>query len=204
MNRCVREVQRSNRSHWVVGSEKGLTRKNGCLNWALKAGKGLKRPRRRQERVPRQKGVCNVSLEVGGKRVICGIHDISENGSDRILMELRNVASAGFLGGSVVRNGLPVQEMQGRRVQFSDWEDALDEEMATHSNSLAWESPWTGEPGGPQSMRSQRAGHDWVCTREEYQHSNSIQMGHWVAVTLEVGKSADRLIWESWQKGMET
>ena len=53
-----------------------------------------------------------------------------------------------------------MQEMQGRRVQFSDWEDALDEEMATHSNSLAWESPWTGEPGGPQSMRSQRAGHD--------------------------------------------
>ena len=92
--------------------------------------------------------------------MICGIHDISENGSDRILMELRNVASAGFLGGSVVRNGLPVQEMQGRRVQFLDWEDALDEEMATHSNSLAWESPWTGEPGGPQSMRSQRAGHD--------------------------------------------
>ena len=36
--------------------------------------------------------------------MICGIHDISENGSDRILMEVRNVASAGFLGGSVVRN----------------------------------------------------------------------------------------------------
>jgi len=50
--------------------------------------------------------------------------------------------------------------MQGMRVQFLDWEDPLDEEMATHSNILAWEIPWTGEPDGLQSMRSQRAGHD--------------------------------------------
>ena len=46
------------------------------------------------------------------------------------------------------------------RVQFLDWKDPLDEEMATHSNILAWEIPWTGEPDGLQSMRSQRAGHD--------------------------------------------
>ena len=32
--------------------------------------------------------------------------------------------------------------------------------MATHSSILAWRIPWTEEPGGPQSMGSQRVGHD--------------------------------------------
>ena len=36
------------------------------------------------------------------------------------------------------------------------WEDPLEEEMATHSNILAWEIPWTEEPGGLQSVGSQR------------------------------------------------
>ena len=39
-------------------------------------------------------------------------------------------------------------------------EDPLEKEMATHSNILAWEMPWTEEPGGLQSMRSQRVGHN--------------------------------------------
>ena len=34
--------------------------------------------------------------------------------------------------------------------------------MATHSSFLAWRIPWTEEPGGLQSMGSQRVGHDWV------------------------------------------
>ena len=38
--------------------------------------------------------------------------------------------------------------------------DPLEEEMATHSSILAWEIPWTEEPGGLQSMGSQRVGHD--------------------------------------------
>ena len=48
----------------------------------------------------------------------------------------------------------PVQEMQiwslGRR-------DPLEEEMATHSRVLAWEIPWTEEPGGLQSMGLQKS-----------------------------------------------
>ena len=40
------------------------------------------------------------------------------------------------------------------------WEDPLEKEMAIHSNNLAWKIPWTKEPGGLQSMRSQRVGHD--------------------------------------------
>ena len=39
------------------------------------------------------------------------------------------------------------------------WEDPLEEEMAIHSSILAWRIPWTEEPGGLQSMRSQRVRH---------------------------------------------
>ena len=38
------------------------------------------------------------------------------------------------------------------------WEDPLEEEMATHSSTLAWRIPWTEEPGRLQSMGSQRGG----------------------------------------------
>ena len=40
----------------------------------------------------------------------------------------------------------------------------LEKEMATHSSSLAWETPWTEEPGGLQSMESQKVGHDLSVT----------------------------------------
>ena len=39
-------------------------------------------------------------------------------------------------------------------------EDPLEEGMATHSSILVWRIPWTEEPGGLQSMDSQRAAHD--------------------------------------------
>ena len=45
-------------------------------------------------------------------------------------------------------------------VQSLSQEDPLEEGMATHSSILAWRIPWTEEPGGQQSMESQRAGHD--------------------------------------------
>ena len=40
------------------------------------------------------------------------------------------------------------------------WEDPLKKEITVLSNLLAWEIPWTEEPGGLQSVRSQRVGHD--------------------------------------------
>ena len=46
-------------------------------------------------------------------------------------------------------------EMQETRVQSLDWEDPLEKEMATHSSILAWEIPWSEEPGRLQSMGSQ-------------------------------------------------
>ena len=53
-----------------------------------------------------------------------------------------------------------MQETQGTGVGSLGQEDLLEEEMATHSSIRAWEIPWTEEPGGPQSMGSQRVRHD--------------------------------------------
>ena len=56
----------------------------------------------------------------------------------------------------------------GKESMWETWvwslsqEDPLEKEMAIHSLILAWEIPWTEEPGRLQSMRSQRVRHDWV------------------------------------------
>ena len=50
--------------------------------------------------------------------------------------------------------------MQETQVLSLDWEDPLEKGMAIHSSILAWTIPWTEEPGGPQSMGSQRVRHD--------------------------------------------
>ena len=57
----------------------------------------------------------------------------------------------------MVKNSPTVQET---RVRFLGWEDPLEKEVAIHSSVLAWEIPWTEEPGGLQPMGSQRVGHD--------------------------------------------
>ena len=49
-------------------------------------------------------------------------------------------------------------------VQSLGWEDPLEKGKATHSSTLAWKIPWSKEPGRPQSMGSQRVGHDWVTS----------------------------------------
>ena len=41
-------------------------------------------------------------------------------------------------------------------VRFLGWEDPLEESMVTHPSILAWRTPWTEDPGGPQKV-----GHDW-------------------------------------------
>ena len=51
-------------------------------------------------------------------------------------------------------------EMPEAWVRSLDLEDPLKEEMAIYSSILAWEIPWREEPGGLQSMGSQRIGHD--------------------------------------------
>ena len=63
----------------------------------------------------------------------------------------------GFPGGSDIKN-LPA--MWETWVWSLGWEDLLQKGMATHSSILAWKIPWTEEPGGLQSMGSQRVRHD--------------------------------------------
>ena len=58
-----------------------------------------------------------------------------------------------FPGGSVVKNP-PANA--GDAAPSLGWEDPLEKEMATDSSILAWEVPWTEEPGGLQSMGLQR------------------------------------------------
>ena len=52
------------------------------------------------------------------------------------------------------------------QVQSLGLEDPLEEEMATHSSSPAWEIPWTEEPGRLQSVGPQRVGHD-LATKQQ-------------------------------------
>ena len=59
-----------------------------------------------------------------------------------------------------VNNPLAMQETQDVRVQSLGQEDPLEKEMATHSNILACKVPWKEEPGGLQSIGSQRVGHN--------------------------------------------
>ena len=52
--------------------------------------------------------------------------------------------------------------MQETRVWSVGLEDPLEKGMATYSSILAWEIPWTEEPGGLQSMGLQRVGRKWL------------------------------------------
>ena len=54
----------------------------------------------------------------------------------------------------------PLPTMQETQVRSLGQEDPLEKEMAAHSSTLAWKIPWMEEPGGLQSMGSQRVGHN--------------------------------------------
>ena len=68
----------------------------------------------------------------------------------------------------MVKKAPPMQETQ---VQSLDQEDPLEREMATHSSILVWEIPWTEEPGGLQSMGSQRVGYNRETNTTQLQMS---------------------------------
>ena len=67
------------------------------------------------------------------------------------------VESWASLVAQLVKNLPKVQETQVRSL---GWEDPQEKEMATHCSILAWKISWTEEPGGLQSVGSQRVGHD--------------------------------------------
>ena len=89
----------------------------------------------------------------------------------------RSIRPLCFPSGFVVKN-LPV--IQETWVGSLGWEDPLEKEMATHCSILAWGIPWTEEPGGLQSVGSQRGEHDLVtkttnsfCIQGSYQRNLS-------------------------------
>ena len=64
----------------------------------------------------------------------------------------------------MVKNLPAIQETQ---VWSPGQEDPLEKEVATHSSTLAWEILWTEEPGGLQSVGSQRVGLDLVTKQQQ-------------------------------------
>ena len=67
----------------------------------------------------------------------------------------------GSLVDCMVVHGVTTSQTQVSDFTFTFHFHALEKEMATHSNVLAWRIPGTGEPGGLPSMGSHRVGHDW-------------------------------------------
>ena len=66
-----------------------------------------------------------------------------------------------FLRASLVAQSVKnLPAVQETVIQALSWEDPLEKEMANDSSILAWEISWTEEPGGLQSMGSQRIGHN--------------------------------------------
>ena len=68
--------------------------------------------------------------------------------------------TVGFPAGSVVESLPAMQETWETWVQSLGREDPQEEDMAIHSSIFAWRIPWTEEPGGLQSIGSQRVRHD--------------------------------------------
>ena len=75
------------------------------------------------------------------------------------------VQSGASLAAQGCRIGLPMQAMQ---VRFLGREDPLEEEMATHSSIFAWEISQIEEPGGLQSMRSQKNQNDLMTKQQQF------------------------------------
>ena len=67
-------------------------------------------------------------------------------------------------------------------MQVRSWgrEDPLEKKMAIHSSFLAWEIPWTEEPGGLQSMGSQRVRHDLAIKQQQGLRLCTLNAGAWV------------------------
>ena len=99
-----------------------------------------------------------------------------------------------------------MQESQETQVWSLGLEDPLEEVMATHSSILAWRIPWTEEPGGQQSIGSQRVGHDLATEKQQQQitsRSPSCMLGKgWSDCNHHHGWGKDRLSWGCWKTGV--
>ena len=83
--------------------------------------------------------------------------------------------------------------MQEMQVRSLGGEDPLEEVMATHSSIFAWEIPWTEEPGGRQSMGSQKSrarlnAHTCACRKQEHSTRGEVTLTYYIkACSLSFG-----------------
>ena len=81
--------------------------------------------------------------------------------------------------------------MQETWVWSPGWVDPLEKGMATHSSILAWRIPQTEKPGGIQSMKSQRVGHDWMTNTHAHIQYNFLKV-------FKVSNLYAQLNWNVW------
>ena len=103
------------------------------------------------------------SFENQRDRLYCLCHYQSHLNETECIHTTRTVYSFNVLG-QMVKSLLAIW------VQSLGQEDPLEKGKATHSSILCRKIPWTEDPGGLQSMGSQRAGHDWVTNTHYCQY----------------------------------
>ena len=88
---------------------------------------------------------------------------------------------------------------QCRGCKFDPWvgKIPLEKEMATHSSILAWEIPWTEDPGGLQYMDCKRVGHDWVTNtftfNAHFKVANGIISHFSILISINLMEMIDRI-----------
>ena len=114
-------------------------------------------------------------MEKPGGLPSMGLHRVRHNWSDLAAAAAAELHWGSFPGGSAVKNPPATPKMC---VWSLGREDPLEEGVATHSSILAWRIPWMEEPGGLQSLRLQRVGHDW-SNWTHTQSSTETRSGDW-------------------------
>ena len=75
------------------------------------------------------------------------------------------------------------------------WEDPLGKGIATHSSILAWRIPWREEPGGLQSMGSQRVWYNWMPNTKEQKDSGTIRHLLIIIILFTLWRNLSRITW---------
>ena len=107
----------------------------------------------------------SICHEVMGQDAMIFVYWMLSFKPDFLLSTFTFIKKFFFFGASLVAQTVkPLLTMWETWVQSLCQEDPLEKGMATHSSIHAWKIPWTKEPGGLYSMRSQRVRHDWATS----------------------------------------
>ena len=150
---------------WCTCSEPREAGQGGSWEWALRSLEAsdfwLGLASRSWEERERAEGFVSSPGFPSAKEPACQCRRCKRHRFDPWIRKIPLEEGMASLVAQRVKNLPPMQETW---VWSPGQEDPLEEEMATHSSILAWEIPWTEEPGGLQSMELQRVGRDWTMT----------------------------------------